>query len=169
MVVVGVIAWGAVLNHIRAGDEVLSGYPQTSTGAEQAGMQFAAQFFDDGPNQAAVQTLVANNVPTNYASGLMAEYQTLDAGFNSAVAHGLNPVQRVVATGCNVNMSSDTTSAEVDLNEHWTVQAAGVKSIDGHLAVVMHVEWLSGRWQVDGMSAGPLGNAGSPTSFTACP
>lgn len=169
VVVACVIAGGAILNHVQAADRVLGGYPQTPTGAEQAGMKFTAQFFDDGSNEAAVRTLVSNNAPTSNVNGLMTEYQTIAAGFNTAVASGYHPVVTAVANGCNVVMSSSKNDAEVDLNEHWTLQVQGLAPLNQQLATVMHLEWLSGRWQVDGLATRPLGTAGWPTSFGACP
>ncbi len=166
--IVLVIAGGAVINHDRSKGRVLSGYSQTATGAEQAGLKFAAQFFDDGSNESAVRSLVANNSPPSYVNGLMTEWQTLAAGFNTAVANGLNPTVTAVATGCNVTLNSDSTAAQVDLNERWTVTTSSTKPLVVQLSTVMHLLWL-GRWQVEGLAARALGTADYPTSFGACP
>ncbi len=169
IVVVAVIAVGAVLNHVRTSDTALAGYPQTPGGAEQAGVRFTDQFYNDARDPSAVQTLVTQNSSPSATSAIMDEFSKYHDDLNAVIAAGYDPRIHASAIGCNIRMTSGDQDASVGVNEYWVAKVNTGRSPTNDFSTLIYLSWTGTQWQLQGFTTATLGTAGYPDQFGGCP
>ena len=163
----GYSAGGALVRTIDNSSKPLSGYRETTAGAEQAASTFATRFIDVGPNAVAAKQLIDSSVMPASQNGVLAEYQQLASGYNTAISGGVDATITANTLGCEATLNSD--GADVGIHENLVLREPPGPAITLNDSVLVNMQWTATGWKVVGYSERPLGTSGWPTQFTSCP